>query len=100
LAGTPERLGRDIAGAEAEVGTAQQSSRETAEAERTAEAALRAADALLARAVEALAAARETRAGAAARAENQDSRRVEMSRISGERFECPPPLLPQAPELR
>jgi chromosome segregation protein len=55
----------------------------------------RAADALLARAVEALAAARETRAGAAARAENQDSRRVEMSRISGERFECPPPLLPQ-----
>jgi chromosome segregation protein len=35
----PERLERDIAGAEAEVGTAQQSSRETAEAERTADAA-------------------------------------------------------------
>jgi chromosome segregation protein len=30
-----------------------------------------------------------------ARAENQESRRIEMGRISGERFECPPPILPQ-----
>ncbi|MBL7373099.1 chromosome segregation protein SMC, partial [Escherichia coli] len=43
---------------------------------------------------EILAQAREERAGAAARAENQEARRIEMGRISGERFECPPPLLP------
>ena len=45
--------------------------------------------------VESLAAAREVRAGAQARAENQQLRRVEMGRVSGERFECPPPVLPQ-----
>ncbi|MEH6684621.1 MAG: chromosome segregation protein, partial [Qipengyuania sp.] len=44
---------------------------------------------------EALAAARENRAGLSARAESQDGRRIEMARISGERFQCPPPLLPQ-----
>ncbi|MEP3226626.1 MAG: chromosome segregation protein SMC [Parasphingorhabdus sp.] len=42
---------------------------------------------------EALSQAREERAGAKARAENQDLRRVEMGRISGEKFECPPQLL-------
>ena len=42
---------------------------------------------------EALASARETRAGAAARAENEEARRAEMAGISGERFQCPPPLL-------
>src|SRR3546814_11929159 len=39
--------------------------------------------------------AREARAGAVARAENQEQRRVEMGRISGERFECPALLLPE-----
>ena len=39
--------------------------------------------------------AREARAGADARAEAQDLRRVEMGRVSNERFECPPPLLPR-----
>jgi len=53
------------------------------------------ADKVLAAATEALALARESRAGAAARAENEDQRRVEMTRISGERFQCPPPLLPE-----
>ncbi|HEX8374572.1 MAG TPA: hypothetical protein VF606_05265 [Geminicoccaceae bacterium] len=95
LAGTPERLQAEVTAAEAEIGAAQQAARDRADGERAEEAALRQADALLTRAAEALAAARETRAGAAARAENQDSRRVEMGRISGERFECPPPLLPQ-----
>ena len=42
-----------------------------------------------------MAAVRETRAGAVARAENQELRRIEMGRVSGERFECPPPLLPE-----
>jgi len=44
---------------------------------------------------EALASAREARAGAAARAENEEARRAEMAGISGERFQCPPPLLPE-----
>jgi chromosome segregation protein len=60
---------------------------------RAAEAAERAAAAALASRTEALAAAREERATLAARAENQELRRVEMARISGERFQCPPPLL-------
>jgi chromosome segregation protein len=42
-----------------------------------------------------LSVAREARAGTAARAEAQDARRQEMNRIAGERFECPPPLLPE-----
>ena len=72
---------------------------ETAEAqqaaERGAEESLRQAEVKHAQAGEALAAAREARAGAAARAENQEQRRVEMGRISGERFECPAPVLPE-----
>ena len=40
-----------------------------------------------------MATARETRAGAAARAENEEQRRAEMGRISGERFQCSPPVL-------
>jgi chromosome segregation protein len=55
----------------------------------------RKADAEFARANEVLATARESRAGAAARAENEEERRAEMGRISGERFQCPPPLLPE-----
>jgi chromosome segregation protein len=74
-----ERLGAELAEAEAEV--AQRS--ET----------LREADAALAAAQEALASAREQRAGASARAENEAQRQAEMARISGERFQCPPPLL-------
>ena len=53
----------------------------------------RAADAALAAVSEELASARELRAGAAARSENENARRVEMARVSGERFQCPPPLL-------
>ena len=59
-----------------------------------AEAARR-ADAALAAAQETLATAREMRATAATRAENEEERRAEMGRISGERFQCPPPLLPE-----
>ncbi|TNE28800.1 MAG: chromosome segregation protein, partial [Alphaproteobacteria bacterium] len=51
------------------------------------------ADRSFAEANEVLASARETRAGMAARAENEEARRGEMARISGERFQCPPPLL-------
>ncbi|MEZ5734867.1 MAG: AAA family ATPase [Novosphingobium sp.] len=76
-----ERLGAELA--EAEAALAQASEAATA------------AEQDLAVAQEALAAARESRAGAAARAENEEERRAEMARISGERFQCPPPLLPE-----
>ena len=76
-----ERIGAELARAEAAV------------AEAGAASSL--ADNALAAAQEQLAGAREARAGAAARAENEEARRAEMGRISGERFQCPPPLLPQ-----
>ncbi|MBB3953293.1 chromosome segregation SMC family protein [Novosphingobium sediminicola] len=60
-----------------------QAGREATEAERE-----------LAGAQEALLAAREARAGALARSENENERRAEFNRASGERFQCPPPLLP------
>ncbi|WEK47515.1 MAG: AAA family ATPase [Candidatus Andeanibacterium colombiense] len=52
-----------------------------------------AADKRLADLTEALSTAREARAGAGARAENEEQRREDMARQSGERFQCPPPLL-------
>jgi chromosome segregation protein len=76
-----ERLGRELAEAEAAVASAQE--------------AATAADRALAEAGESLATARESRAGLAARAENEEVRRGEMARISGERFQCPPPMLAQ-----
>lgn len=75
------RVGADLARAEAAVMAATDASR--------------GADAALSAAQEALAAAREARAGAAARAEHEDERRTEMNRLSGDRFQCPPPLLPE-----
>jgi chromosome segregation protein len=75
------RLAAELAEAEAAVATA-------------ADAAKK-ADTALAAAQETLAAAREGRAGAVARAENEDARRVETTRVSGERFQCPPPVLPE-----
>ena len=64
-------------------------------AEQEAEGALRSAEGKAAQAGEALASAREARATALARAEAADERRIETNRLSGERFECPPPLLPE-----
>jgi chromosome segregation protein len=64
-------------------------------AEMEAEGALRSAEGRAAQAGETLAAAREARATAVARAEAADERRIETNRLSGERFECPPPVLPE-----
>ncbi|NOU03138.1 MAG: chromosome segregation protein, partial [Novosphingobium sp.] len=75
------RLTAELTAAEARVA-------ETGEAARRIEATF-------AQANEALASAREARAGATARAENEETRRQEMAGISGERFQCPPPLLPE-----
>ena len=93
IAAQPEALIREI-----EAGDAIRTrlSAELAEAEAAVAAATetaRRADAALAATQESLAGAREQRAGAAARAENEEERRAEMGRISGERFQCPPPLL-------
>ncbi|KLE35055.1 chromosome segregation SMC family protein [Aurantiacibacter luteus] len=74
------RLGEDLRKAEADVAEATEQSRE--------------ADKALADLNEALSTTREQRATLAARAENEEQRREEMARISGERFQCPPPLLP------
>jgi chromosome segregation protein len=80
----------------AETHAAMRASADTlAGAERAAEAALRTTEDEQRRAIERLAEAREARAGAAARLESQELRRVEMGRLSGERFECPAPVLPE-----
>ena len=75
------RLTTELAAAEAKVS-------EVGEQARRADSAFTTAN-------EALSLARESRAGAAARAENEEARRQEMAGISGERFQCPPPLLPE-----
>ncbi|MBV7266629.1 chromosome segregation SMC family protein [Erythrobacter ani] len=70
--------------------------RELTEAERVRDEAqelVTNADRALADLTEKLAQAREARATLAARAESEEERRGEMSRLSGERFQCPPPLL-------
>jgi chromosome segregation protein len=92
-AGRPAALSAEIEAGEA---TRTRLAAELAAAEavmREAEARQRAADAALAQRTETLAQAREARASLVARAENEELRRAEMARISGERFQCPPPLL-------
>jgi chromosome segregation protein len=95
LADAPAEIARRIEALETEAVEAGDAAAAAAEAERNGEAALSETEARLAEVAEALATAREARAGAAARHENQEARRIEMGRISGERFECPPPLLPE-----
>ncbi|WP_298199788.1 AAA family ATPase [Novosphingobium sp.] len=90
------------AGLEAEIAAAEETRMRIGAELAEAEARLAAADAdartagqALGVATEALAEAREQRAGAAARAQAEDQRRTEMARIAGDRFHCPPPLLPE-----
>ncbi len=94
LASKPEAMDARIAEAEGARDAANVAVSEALAAERSSADAARVAESALETAREALASAREARAGAAARAENAEGRRIEMGRISGERFECPPPLLP------
>ncbi len=100
LAVRPAELDRAIADAEAASEATRAESAAAQAAERDAEAALRVTEGEVRAASESLSQAREERAGAVARAENQDMRRVEMNRLSGERFECPPPLLPERAGFR
>ncbi|MES2338950.1 MAG: chromosome segregation protein SMC [Pseudomonadota bacterium] len=95
LADRPAALATEIAAAEvAAIGLRAEADR-LASDERSAQATLRTSEDTARVIGEALAEAREARAGATARMENQELRRVEMGRLSGERFECPPPLLPE-----
>ncbi|MGZ9087098.1 MAG: chromosome segregation protein SMC, partial [Rhodoplanes sp.] len=95
LTGEPERLAAEIARIEQDNGTSEAAVSAAANAEADAEQAVAVAARALADAGEGFAAAREARAGAAARAEAQQARRAEHARESGEKFECPPPLLPE-----
>ena len=95
LADAPEETAEQRAAAEEQQAALRDQVAAAEAQERAAEAALREAETALNAIRERVAAARETRAGAIARSENAELRRVEMGRLSGERFECPPPLLPQ-----
>nr|WP_208417814.1 chromosome segregation protein SMC [Sphingopyxis panaciterrae] len=95
LADVPEKLAAQRLAAETQQADRRDKVAAAEAQEREAEAALREAETALTAIRERVAAARETRAGAAARSENAELRRIEMGRLSGERFECPPPLLPQ-----
>jgi chromosome segregation protein len=95
LSDAPEALRQEALVLEEQQVAARSDAESLAAEERAAEARVREGEATLAQAGEALAQARELRAGALARAEASDLRRVEMNRVSGERFECPPPLLPE-----
>jgi chromosome segregation protein len=95
LTDAPEKLSAKIAETESENSHLATLASDAAGTERLAEGQLRECETRLAELGEALAEAREQRAGAVARAENQELRRIEMGRVSGERFECPPPLLPE-----
>lgn len=92
-AAKPEGLMREIEGGEQlrERLTAELAKADAAVSASNAE--MREAEAALHRSNEAHSAARENRATLATRAENEESRREEMARISGERFQTPPAML-------
>ncbi len=95
LVDAPAAIASKISEAEANNAARATLASDAAADERAADESLRAQERVMAELGEALAAAREARAGAIARAENQELRRIEMGRVSGERFECPPPMLPE-----
>ena len=95
LAPQPETLAADVSALEIRSAATDGAIGAATAAEREGEDALAAVGKALAEASETFADARERRAGAVARAENQELRRREYGAICGEKFECPPPLLPE-----
>lgn len=95
LAGLPARLDADLTRMRASHAERIEHAETASAAEQAADIALRHAETAHARAGEALAGAREDRAGALARAESALERRGELARESGERFGCPPAILPE-----
>ena len=94
LAAQPDLLRAEVAGLEASAAASEAAIGTAAAAEREADDAQAGIARALAQAGEAFAEARERRAGAVARAESQELRRREYGAICGEKFECPPVLLP------
>ena len=94
IAAKPAGLMKEIEGGEAVRARLGDELTKAEAAVRETEEQARAADARLSDVNEALSAARENRATLATRAENEEQRREEMARVSGERFQSPPPLLP------
>jgi chromosome segregation protein len=95
IADQPDRLAAAIASLTEQGGALAQTADAARREESDAEAALRIAEQRASQAGETLAGCREARATAAARAEAADEKRMETNRLSGERFECPPPVLPE-----
>ncbi len=95
LAAAPATLDARIAAAEAEVGARERAAVAARSLEAARDVAASAAQDAAGAAAARLAAVREARAGIAARREAQELRRVELGRVSGERFECPAALLPE-----
>ncbi|MDE1467895.1 AAA family ATPase [Aurantiacibacter sp. D1-12] len=93
IAAKPEGLMREIESGESVRARLTEELTKAETAVRSAEAEAREADSALADLNEALSATREHRATLTARAENEEQRREEMARISGERFQSPPALL-------
>lgn len=91
----PEKLIKNINLTDIEKASAQSNLEINQQKEQASETKLKALELALSEAAEILASARESRATAQAQADNQEQRRIEMGRISGERFECSPPILPQ-----
>jgi chromosome segregation protein len=94
LAGRGEDIARDIAAIATRSATAQAARAAAADALARAESGLATLTAQARAADEAVAAAREARATARSDAEHQDGARAEVERASGDRFSCPPPVLP------
>ena len=94
LTGKPDALAARIAAAERDHAARKADATAAQAAAQAAEASRVAADAAHRDAARALGTLREARAGALARLEAQELRRVELGRVAGERFACPAPVLP------
>jgi chromosome segregation protein len=94
IAARDGQIAEEVAGIASRTEAAEAGRAAAADALARAEAALAATQARARAADEAVAAAREARATARAEAEHQDGARREVERLSGERFQCPPPVLP------
>ena len=94
LAPQPDSLAAEVTTVELQSTASEAATLAVATGERKAEDALAGIGRALAQASEACTGARERRAGAVARAENQELRRREYAGICGEKFECSPSLLP------
>ncbi|WP_184157121.1 chromosome segregation protein SMC [Sphingobium lignivorans] len=94
IRGRPEALSAELDALAVSAREGAERAEEARLAEAAAQDALSAAEKRLAAANEALSAAREARAGALARAEHAVARRKDIGQACGERFACPPPVLP------